>query len=426
MIFSWLEEVVAHRGGALAVVQRDTYLSFRGLLHRANRRANELRAFGIGEGDTLGIMLGNMSDYVVLSVATNQLGATLVPVPPLCSGPELDALQGLIPLRAIITRPGAKVLDRGESVRAAHSPAPTGKTRLQGSLLSCARFPRPERAATDAPVVFVTPVAGGGYQRVELTEEQLATAAENLALWLSITDADRIGLSVPLSQPFGFLLGITMTLGYGAQLHLDDDLSARRTLQRIRDSELTRVAVSRAMLRTSCTLPAAHPLKGDDVRLLCTEGAVGRELAQAFYKVYKTRPQGGYHRLDTGLVALDADGKSPHTIGSPVKGMQVRIVDPKGKAVSGSKRGRLLVRGTGVTPIPHPEAPTPKGWCDTGERATTCVASRDSSCPCRRSATPCSSTTPWKTRGSRWAPRAAAPPPERTSPWWPRSSPARK
>jgi len=369
MIFSWLEEVVRYRGAAHAVVQRDTYLSFRGLVHRAGRRMKELGALGIGGGDAVGVMLGNVADYLVLAVALDRLEATLVPLAPLCSGAELDAVQGLVPLRAVITRPGAKVLERGVGERAPHSPAPTARSRLQGSLLSCALFPRPAPLTEAASVVFVTASASGGYERVSRTGKDLAGEAETLALSLGVSDTDRIGAALPFHHPFGYVVGITMTLGYGTQLHLDDDLSARSILARVRDSDLTLVPVSRTLLREMCELPAVRSLQGAQVRFLCAEGAVGRELAQGFYRTFKVRVHGGFHRPATGLVAVDPDGKSPHTVGLPVDGLELRVADDEGEPVAQGRRGRVLVRGPGVQAPGNSLGHRPgERWLETGER----------------------------------------------------------
>lgn len=373
MIFKWLEDVVRLRGAAHAVVQRDTYLSFRGLVHRSNRRMKELGALGIGPGDGVGVMLGNVADYLVLTVALDQLGATLVPLAPLCSGAELDAVLELVPLRAIIARPGAKVLDRGDGERAPHSPAPSARSRLQGSLLSCTLYPRPALLPESMAVIFVTAAAGGRYQRVCREGADLAAEAENLALSLGVSESDRIGAALPFHHPFGFALGVTMPLGYGAQLHLDDDLSARRTLSRVREAGLTLVPLSRTLVRELCELPAVRSLQDLDVRFLCVEGAVGRELAQGFYKIFKVRVHGGFHRPSTGLVAVDPDGKSPHTVGLPVDGLELQVVNGSGEALAPGRRGQLLVRGPGVRGADNGAAELgagglEDGWLDTGER----------------------------------------------------------
>ncbi len=370
MIFNWLEDTARLRGPAHAVVEPDTYLSFRGMVHRASRRMRELEALGVGPGDAVGVMLGNVADYLVLVAALDGLGAVVVPLAPLCGGSELDVVQELVPLRAVIARPGAKVLGRSEKERAPASPAPTARSRLHGSLLSCTLYPRPEPMEESAAVVFVSAVGGGGYERVCRTREDLKAEAGSLAMALGISEGDRVSMALPFHHPFGFISAVTLTLGYGAQLQLDDNLSARSLLARLREGH-TLVPVSRTLLRELSELPSAGPLAAEGARFLCVEGAVGAQLARSFQRIFKARPQGGYHRPATGLVALDRDGRSPATVGQPVAGVEVCILGRGGEHVAQGKRGRVLVRGPGIRggqgPTPA-EAGAAGAFFDTGER----------------------------------------------------------
>ena len=43
-LYQWLTDIAQDRGSGKALVYRDTYLSWRGLLHRVDRRAQELRS----------------------------------------------------------------------------------------------------------------------------------------------------------------------------------------------------------------------------------------------------------------------------------------------------------------------------------------------------------------------------------------------
>ena len=46
LLYDWLKKAAKAQGNNKAVVYRDNYLSWRGLLHRVDRRAQELRAWG--------------------------------------------------------------------------------------------------------------------------------------------------------------------------------------------------------------------------------------------------------------------------------------------------------------------------------------------------------------------------------------------
>ena len=105
MLFKWLTDATRERGSAKALVYRDTYLSWRGLQHRVERRVQEFRAMGIGEGQWVGLMLGNVPDFAILALALSKLGATVVPLDPTTGGRDLSLIMEHAPLRGLITRP---------------------------------------------------------------------------------------------------------------------------------------------------------------------------------------------------------------------------------------------------------------------------------------------------------------------------------
>src|SRR3954447_18893573 len=110
LLYEWLEDAVKERGNAAggaanALVYRDTYLSWRGLIHRVDRRAQDLRALGIGRGTWVGVMVGDVPGFVIRALALSKLEAVLVPIDPTTSSRDLDMILEAAPLRALITRP---------------------------------------------------------------------------------------------------------------------------------------------------------------------------------------------------------------------------------------------------------------------------------------------------------------------------------
>src|ERR1700690_3110260 len=89
-LYQWLSHVASDRGSGKALVYRDTYLSWRGLLHRVDRRAQELHALGIGPGAWVGLMLGNVPDFVILALALSKIDAVVVPLDPTTGNRELE------------------------------------------------------------------------------------------------------------------------------------------------------------------------------------------------------------------------------------------------------------------------------------------------------------------------------------------------
>lgn len=359
MFYEWLEDAARHQGTAHAVIQRDTYLSFRGLLHRAGRRTEELRALGVEPGTAVGILLGNVSDYVVLAVAASQLGAALVPLAPLASARELALAAAAVPLRAVVSRPGLRALDHdGPRLEGdPRLPAPTKRTRLQGSLLSCALFRAEEQPPlpTDTVLVHLCPTAGNGYLALARSATALRSEAERLAHALGGVDRLRQGVALPLYQPLALEAALALTCGYGAQLFLDDDLAPRAIAQRARDVDPALWLVTRALLWSLASLTPPRAL-GPASRVLCVDGPVGRDLDQAASRALGVHPEGLLHHPAVGLVSLDGDGKSPATVGVPLPEMEVRLVGPKGTPVPKGRRGALQARALPAqTEAPRPE-----------------------------------------------------------------------
>ena len=78
LLYDWLKKAAKVQGNNKAVVYRDNYLSWRGLLHRVDRRAQEFKSMGIKEGAWVGLMLGNVPDFVILALALSKLDAAVV------------------------------------------------------------------------------------------------------------------------------------------------------------------------------------------------------------------------------------------------------------------------------------------------------------------------------------------------------------
>ena len=91
----WFDRIAAGERGdqpALWVVFEDgkeSKLSFRQLSHRSSQIANYYRELGIGRGDRVMVMLGNVPPLWETVLALIKLGAIILPTTPLLSGGDL-------------------------------------------------------------------------------------------------------------------------------------------------------------------------------------------------------------------------------------------------------------------------------------------------------------------------------------------------
>ena len=97
LLYDWLKKAAKAQGNKKAVVYRDNYLSWRGLLDRVDRRVSEFKSMGIQEGAWVGLMLGNVPDFVILALALSKLDAAIVPIDPTTGGRELELILSAAP-----------------------------------------------------------------------------------------------------------------------------------------------------------------------------------------------------------------------------------------------------------------------------------------------------------------------------------------
>ncbi|PID38919.1 MAG: hypothetical protein CSA24_00375 [Deltaproteobacteria bacterium] len=359
LLYEWLKNSVTAKGSAKALIYRDTYLSWRGLLHRVERRAQEFAQMGVKAGDLVGLMLGNVPDFVILSLALSKLRAAPVPLDPTTSVRELDMLMSIIPLRGLITRPrggDAPLPNAQPGKEGTRRQAPESRKRLQGTLLSCSIYPRPESAASqevdDVAVVLVTTDSAGDPKPVERTIANLQAEAMHLQEVLGINPEDRALLTVPLFQAFGFDLGMVGCFSAGAALYLEDEIAPARIIKLVREQKITVLPGNQPMFAELGQLPASRPLAHKPVRLLSLGGGLTGTALEGFKKRYGVRPLSCFHTTETGTISVDIKGQAGDTVGKALPGIEVRVTNLKtGKSATGGRKGVLWVRSPSTSPL---------------------------------------------------------------------------
>ena len=375
LLYKWLTEATRAEGSAKALVYRDTYLSWRGLSHRVDRRVQEFGAMGIKRGDWVGLMLGNVPDFAILSLALSKLGATVVPLDPTTGQRDLSLIMDAAPLRALITRPRG-----GVETQQAPPPSVTGRVenlesrrRLQGTLLTCSIYKKSPISADTAALVLYTNDSQGNPKGVLRTDENLEAAAVQTAKALEVTADDRILTTVPLYHSYGFDVGLAVALRYGATLYLEDEVAPKRIVKLLREQEINVLPGTPGLYAGLAKLPTAKPLKIKKPRYLSAGSPLAEATAEAFKERWGIRIIPMYHTTETATVSCDKKEPRPGSVGKVIDGVEVRIGDGKN-----SEEGAIWVRGKSISRsvIPAPrvrdgEVPVgsvdERGWLRTGD-----------------------------------------------------------
>src|SRR5215468_1511079 len=383
LLYDWLKKAAKVQGNNKAVVYRDNYLSWRGLLHRVDRRAQEFKSMGIKEGAWVGLMLGNVPDFVILALALSRLDAAIVPIDPTTGGRELELILAAAPLRALVTRPRGSegsisangtsapvppsTLPRSRVVRPSPPPAsftPAAgasagdaaevRRRLQGTLLTCSVYKRsPPDHGVDPIAVLFTADSLGDPKGVLRTDKNTIAAVDQAITALGMTDATKNLVAVPLFHAYGWDLGFLPTLKLGSTMFLEEEISARRIGKLVREHEVDLLPGTPSMYAELARLPTAKLIEVKEPKYLAAGSRLDESVATLFLEHYGVKVLSCYHSAEAATVALEETGKYPSTVGKPIDGVEIKITSADGstqKPGPSTKEGLIWVKSKTLSP----------------------------------------------------------------------------
>ncbi len=251
--------------------------------------------------------------------------------------------------------------------------------------LSPARGFRADELAT---IIFSSGTTGEP-KGVMLSHHNLRSNVEALALVFRPRSDDVIAATLPLFHSFGFTAGLWFPLLTGMRVaYHPSPLEPARIAQMVREEHCTALFATPTFLLGYLRRAAPDDLRS--LRHLITGAEkLKPRLADAFEERFGIRPREGFGATELSPVALlslpdvgdpnDPDaqtGWKPGSVGHPVPGVAVRIVDPEsGARLPNGTPGMLLVRGpnvmVGYLGKPEKTAEAVRdGWYWTGDIAT--------------------------------------------------------
>jgi long-chain acyl-CoA synthetase len=362
-----------------AVRLDDHVLSYAALDAAARAVAGDLRARGIRPGDRVGLVLPNVPAFPVLCYGALYAGAIVVPMNPLLKAGEVEYYLRDCGISLVYGWDAG-----GDAVPVAAASAGTASLTV-GALgpagLAGTPLAEPvERADTDTAVILYTSGTTGHPKGAELTHHNLDSNARTTAETLLEVTADDVVMGcLPLFHVFGLTSGLNASVVAGSCLTLVPRFDPAKALRVI-----TRDAVT--VFEGVPTMYAAMLHHADagtaDVTSLrvCVSGgaAMPVEIMAGFERTFGCPVLEGYGLSETSPVASfnhPERPRKPGSIGFPVRGCEMRVVDDEGDDVAVGSPGEIVIRGENVMkgywgrPDTTAEA-MPDGWFRSGDIAT--------------------------------------------------------
>jgi long-chain acyl-CoA synthetase len=350
------------------------------LWERVARLAHALAARGIEQGDSVALLLPNTPDFAVAFLAVAQLRAVAVPLNPQFKKAELAFCLQDCEARAVLTDAAGErvcqaIVPRVSPWREA-AQIITGFDALIGSHPALAAG---RRSPDEVVVVQYSSGSSGRPKRVPRTHRQLRAEVEAYAATIGLGPADTILGTIPLFHTYGLGCCLLAALASGATLTLLESpqpfaLARERALAILDRGDVTVLPAVPLIFRLLAESDARADLSG--VRLCLSAGnALPRSTFDAFQRRFGVPVRQLYGLTETGAVSVDvADDPVPASVGRPMAGVDVAIVDGEGAALPTDRTGDITVRGPGVTsgyagvPDALNREAFSDGWFRTGDR----------------------------------------------------------
>ncbi len=342
----------------VSLIYKDKSISYAQLDRAVNAFGNSLKALGIAKGDKVAMMLPNIPEFVISYFAILKLGAVAVTINTLSTSHELLYLLDNCDARAFITiPPSAKRFEeiRGKLPQCEHlitTDDSHGNLSINGSMeMNAFELDMPEITGDDPAVMIYTSGLTGKPLGAVLTHRNLSTQAPLLEDLCYGTEEDRGLCLIPLFHSFGATANMLMILKIGASVVMIDQFNLENIFKAIEEKVTYIAAVPRVFLGM-LLFEGADNYDIGSLRFCITGGsAIPPEYMPMFEKKFGVRLAQGYGLTEASPVCSVSriDGiQKPGSIGLPMPGVEVKVLDETGSPLPAGDTGELLIRGPNV------------------------------------------------------------------------------
>ena len=335
---------------------------------------------GLKPGDRIALLLGNSIEYVIAYFAVLRAGLVAVPMNPAYTAAEvtvllLDSGAGLVFVEPVTSAVGSE---------AAEAIAPCEIIDVTSAewagLLAAEPRPRADAQTTAATLALLLFTAGtsGRPKGAMLTHGALLANIDMLRAIgepAAVLTGDTVLIVLPLFHVYGLNTALGLSVSAGACCVIVDHFDPVESLRVIAEHGVTTVAGAPAMYQAWCAVPGVGDFLGS-VRLLSSGGSpLPVRVFERFAELTGKAIFEGYGMTETAPVVsttLVSGRAKAGSVGRPLPGIEVRLLDDEGIEVDDGDAGEVCVRGASVFTGYWPTGaggPDDDGWFRSGDVA---------------------------------------------------------
>ena len=348
-------------------------LTFGEIDARANRTARALAARGVRAGDRVAVYLANRLEFLDLFLGSLRLGAIFTPINILYRDREIAHIVGNSAPRIVVAEPADRTVWPPDAPAVA-----LDEFVRETDGMSSERVRSVVDGDDPAAIIYTSGTTGRSKGAVLSHNNLLANTAAILSAW-RITNADRYLAVLPLFHVHGLANGVCAWLASGCRMRLVRRFE-RDTAPALFDAFQPTLffGVPTIYVRLLDLDPETARRIGASVRVFVSGSApLPAAVLEAFRDRFGHTILERYGMSETLMLTSNpyAGERRAGTVGLPLPGVSVRLVDPNGRQVAGTEAGEVLARGSNVfSGYWRDEAATRAafvdGWFRTGDIAS--------------------------------------------------------
>jgi len=377
-----------HPDDTVALVSRGHTTTYGQLRDQVARLRGGFVGLGLEPGDRVAIVAANNWYFVSAYLAALSAGCVVVPLNPTSPVPELQAELAAVGVRAVVAGPTGRAsisqLDRSALPSLQHLVCAQGGDMsdavLIDDLLASEPVPVVDRDASDLAVLVFTSGTAGSPKAAMLTHGNLLSNLEQCqALPARAQRSDDVVLGVlPFFHIFGLNVVLNLTLMTGASVVLVERFDPQTALESIENHQITVISGAPTMWAAWTALPGTRPGAFASARVAVSGAArLDAQIQRTMHERFGVDLTEGYGLTEASPVVTSGSGvEAPEgSIGVPLPGVHVRLVDIDGQDALVGDPGEIWVRGPNVfagyweDPEATAAAVDAEGWLHTGDVA---------------------------------------------------------
>jgi long-chain acyl-CoA synthetase len=371
-----LTETASRHGDRIALKLDEAELSYKQLEDASARAAGLIRGKGVEAGDRVAVMLPNVPYFAILYFGILRAGAVVVPLNPRYGHTEVA--YHVSDSEAKLLFAWYQFADAAEQGASEHEVEmiPVEPGRFEEMLCEAESDSGvADRDDDDPAVILYTSGTTGAPKGAVLTHGNVAKSTAVATTLVEMSENDVILGALPFFHVFGQACGLNGATKLGACVSLIPKFDAKATLEAIQRDGITVFEGVPTMYSSVLNFDERDGYDASSLRVAIVGGqAMPVEVMEKFEAAFEIEVLEGYGLSETCAVGtFNYPGeRKPGSIGKPVEGIEVKVVDDDRDEVPRGEIGEIAIKGANVmreywNKRKETEEDLRDGWFHTGD-----------------------------------------------------------